>query len=234
MFWQYQPTLDILYLVTILGWGIVICLVAYTSKLFGLIAFAYQYRRVDNIPLYIARFMPPLAYGLIVELGRAVLVSVILLSGALHWGLLSWQQPQMQVLKLLGSAVLALLLFSGLRHLSYRLWQYVFFDAKEGKLLLGDQLVLTIVMSVCLVPVSLLSLVAGQAQLAVMLTAGVLVLVQIVRLIQTFRRLSPVHNGCLCIFLYLCGHELLPWIYLAALGSWSSSSPFDWKTILTL
>lgn len=215
MFWQNQPLQDMLYLVALAGWGLVALLLATAPGLIGLIWKSYQYHRTGGIGIYIGRFIPEGLFSYLVDFSRSLSLSIVLMSGAVYWGYLPSTISGLPLLAYMGGCVGGLWVLSLLRRMSYALWQYVFMEKEEGELLEGDHLVLSLLGSILLVAPSLLALAPQGVIPSLWLTAGILALILLLRFIQTIRRLSPKNGAYIYIFLYLCTHELLPWIYIA-------------------
>ena len=70
MFWQEQALRDTLFIIAVIGWGLLITLLVMAPGLVGFALTAYRYHRSESINLYLARFIPPALFNLLIDLSR--------------------------------------------------------------------------------------------------------------------------------------------------------------------
>lgn len=215
MFWQNQPLLDTLFLLAVAGWGILIVLLALSPGLVGFAVNAYRYHRSASISLYLARFIPSALFTQLVELSKYLLFSVVLISGGLAYGLVPSNLSGSLLALGIGGLVGGLYLLSLLRRASTALWSYVFWDRTSGELLQGDYRMLSVLKAIALGPIALLALSHHTAHLTIYVLSALVILIILLRIWQAIRRLGKTYADSIHIFLYLCTHELLPWLYIA-------------------
>ena len=105
-----------------------------------------------------------------------------------------------------------------LRSRLFRLWRYLFFGGLVGEALRQDYFFLDWLRALSLAPLGLLCLSPLPAPLLLQLTLGLLLLIQGLGILQLIRRLAASSAGYVLLFLYLCAHELAPFLYLLGLG----------------
>ena len=211
MFWQEQALRDTLFIVAVIGWGLLITLLVMAPGLVGFALNAYRYHRSESINLYLARFIPPALFNLLIDLSRYLLLAVILIGGGVSYGLV----PATLADKPLVITVGGLLVLSLLRRLSFALWSYIFMDKRASNLLSEDYRTLAALKAVLFIPLTFLALSSATAVFALYGLVVLMLLTIVLRIWQTFSRLGRSFGDYVYIFLYLCTHELLPWAYLA-------------------
>lgn len=213
-FWSSQPLLDVLYTTMGLGWLLGLLLLLAVPGLAGLVINSYLHSRTESISAYIARFVPyPLYAGGVYVLG-ALSGANLLLSGLSRTGLLANDLSyELAWLVYLG-CFLALISWYAIYRVDFAFWSYLYMPRDGAQLLGQDYFVLATLRSLLMLPMTLLFLSPASDTLCLWLTAMGFLLLQGLRWVQVFRRLWSGGNVPIYIFLYLCGHELLPWGYL--------------------
>lgn len=215
MFWQDQALRDTLFVMAVVGWGIIVSLLIKAPGLMGFAVNAYRYHRSEGISLYLSRFIPSALFSQLIDLGKYLLLTIVVINGGLTYGLVAPTLSGKLLLTLVGGLVGGLWVLSLLRRALYALWSYVFMPREASELLRGDYNVISVVMALVLIPLSLLSLSPVLAKPALYALCGLLAIVALLRMWQAVRRLAQSYADCVYIFLYLCTHELLPWLYIA-------------------
>ena len=206
MFWQEQALRDTLFIVAVIGWGLLITLLVMAPGLVGFALNAYRYHRSESINLYLARFIPPALFNLLIDLSRYLLLAVILIGGGVSYGLVPATLADKPLAITVGGLVGGLLVLSLLRRLSFALWSYILSE---------DYRTLAALKAVLFIPLTFLALSSATAVFALYGLVVLMLLTIVLRIWQTFSRLGRSFGDYVYIFLYLCIHELLPWAYLA-------------------
>ena len=215
MFWQEQALRDTLFIVAVIGWGLLITLLVMAPGLVGFALTAYRYHRSESINLYLARFIPPALFNLLIDLSRYLLLAVILIGGGVSSGLVPATLSDKPLAITVGGLVGGLLVLSLLRRLSFALWSYLFMDKRASELLYEDYSTLAALKALLFIPLTFLALSSVTAVFALYGLVVLMLLTIVLRIWQTFSRLGRSFGDYVYIFLYLCTHELLPWAYLA-------------------
>ena len=106
-------------------------------------------------------------------------------------------------------------LFLYVRSLSFKLWRYILLDKFSGGLLTQDYFFQDWIRALLMAVVSLLTFAPLTTEALWATAGGVLLLVQLLGIIQVVRRLTQASTGFLFLFLYLCAHEVAPFLYIA-------------------
>ncbi len=227
MFWQTQALHDVFTLATMLGWGLLLALLLFFPRLMSVIATSYRYKRIGAVSLYVARFLPYWAFELVLDLSK---------SFALTLAVLSWLWRAEMLPTSLSAGMLWGYILGGtwglwglcqLRRGSFGLWRYVFMPSEAAEELQKDQMVISLLVLVLSMPVALVALNADLTQFAPLALFSILTFALLLRIVQTIRRLSTRSDGYVYIFLYLCTHELLPWLYIGLAVWFTSHGVFD-------
>ncbi len=216
MFWQNQPITDTLYLVALLGWGIIVLLLQAVPGLIGTIWNAYKYRRIEAVGLYISRFFPRPLLNLGLDLGISLLMGTIVLAWARDNEFIENQWLENYRLLIYSLALsIGLTILMQLRRASFSFWAYVFMPEQEGAQLRQDLDNTTLFNAIALLPLSALSLVSNEGSIAGTILIALILLDITLRTVLTLRRLVGYSEGYIYLFLYLCTQELLPWVVIA-------------------
>ena len=132
MFLQEQALRDTLFIIAVIGWGLLITLLVMAPGLVGFALTAYRYHRSESINLYLARFIPPALFNLLIDLSRYLLLAVILIGGGVSYGLVPATLADKPLAIAVGGLVGGLLVLSLLRRLSFALWSYLFMDKRAS------------------------------------------------------------------------------------------------------
>lgn len=216
MFWQYQSLNDALYLVALLGWGIILIVLRIAPGLMGQVWTSYRYGRSESVGAYVQRFIPLGVFVQLIDLGRSLLISLITLVWASERQILpsDWLIGY-RLLSYILIASVVLWLINILRRWSYGLWSYIFMNREASRRLEQDYINISLLGSVFLMPVALLALSPVASWLSIYFLAGIVCLSAILRIVQALGRLVGHSEGYVYLFLYLCTQELLPWCLLA-------------------
>ena len=126
--------------------------------------------------------------------------------------------PQGNYIGILSSLALlfaGMYLFLYVRSLSFKLWRYILLDKFSGGLLTQDYFFQDWIRALLMAVVSLLTFAPLTTETLWATAGGVLLLVQLLGIIQVVRRLKQASTGFLFLFLYLCAHEVAPFLYIA-------------------
>lgn len=211
--WQNQDIYDTLYMLAFGGWAILLIVLVGIPGLLGYWIEAFRYRRIETVGIYIARFIPLGLYDLIVKLSACLSTTLVTLSFVYHRGLLPVGLKLSELFLGVGATTLGLILALHLRRLIYHIWAYVYMPPERSERLEYDHLGLHFVLSIWLAFLSLLSLSATTATIAFALMCSAFALISLMRILQTIRRLARHLSDYVYLFLYLCSHELLPWLF---------------------
>lgn len=216
MFWQNQPIIDTLYLVTLLGWGVVVLLLQVVPGLIGTIWDAYKYKRSESITIYISRFIPSPLLNLGLDLGISLLMTGIILAWARDNELIVAQWLESYRLLVYSLALsIGLTILMQLRRASFSFWAYVFMPEIQGEQLRQDLSNTALLHALLLLPISAIALANQGGATASTALAGLIACDIILRITLSLRRLLGYSEGYVYLFLYLCTQELLPWVLVA-------------------
>ena len=109
-------------------------------------------------------------------------------------------------------------LFLYIRSLSFKLWRYILLDNLSGGLLAQDYFFQDWLRALLMALVSLLPFAPLSTITLWAVAGGVLLLVQLLGIVQVVRRLTQSSTGTLFLFLYLCAHEVAPFLYVIGLS----------------
>lgn len=213
-FWSGQPLIDVTYTTIALGGAMVVAFMLTTPGLTGLVISSYRHSRTEHISNYIARFLPVVLF-----VGLVVLASSILSVGSIlpiirHLGLIPEDLSLGSAWGLLGLGSLAILVLYLCRMLSFELWGYTFMDGDQRTLLRQDILVIETIRSLTLLPIGIMSVAPIDTQIKIIALSVHFLLIQLLLIVQGIRRLWNSSSSKVYIFLYLCTHEILPWLYI--------------------
>lgn len=205
------------YLSTFALWLLTLFVWIYTPGLLSVVRSSLSGRTREGGMSYIARFVPLHIFRFLVyllgSLGIAVLSTRLLgLSGQLT---LSSYSQQLQTLGLISAGSYA---FLYLRSKLFRLWRYLYLDSTSGDLLTQDYFFQDWLRSLLMAPLALLWLSPLRWELLLGISLGLLSLIQALGILQLIRRLGASDGSYMLLFLYLCAHELAPFLYLIGLG----------------
>lgn len=216
-FWSSQSYYDVLYISALIGWGIGIVLPLLAPGLAAVVLSSYMHSRTERIGTYISRFIPYPLYSRLLDLATALLSGTIGLSLVVRLEIVPTTLGAGSYLTLFGLGVLLSLVLSAGRYLFFGLWRYVFIPHDAAETLRQDFFVLTQIRLTLLLPLVLLFLSPLPTEVCLWSGVGILASIQLLRMIQCIRRLWPTEGAHVYLFLYLCTHEIVPWLYVAAL-----------------
>jgi len=121
------------------------------------------------------------------------------------------------LLTTLAALFVGMYLFLYIRSLSFKLWRYILLDNLSGGLLAQDYFFQDWLRALLMALVSLLTFAPLSTITLWAIAAGVLLLVQLLGIVQVIRRLTQGSTGSLFLFLYLCAHEIAPFLYVIGL-----------------
>ncbi|MDO4707701.1 MAG: DUF4271 domain-containing protein [Porphyromonadaceae bacterium] len=218
--WTTEIIEAIIHLCVAISWGLSLLLLLLTPGLMGLVVNSYTHSRTEYVSAYISRFVPHPIFIACSYLVNTLCIAIIGLSLGLR--LNYWNDSMLYEL---GSYTLWLILGTltlGLFYLlDYRLWSYLYINGEASVLLRQDYFIISIIRGGALLLLSLLSLTPIPTNLYFWILGICLGIIQLLRCLQGLRRLKQGRQGLFCVFLYLCAHELLPWLYIVQLvDSW--------------
>lgn len=216
---RYEAFTNLSYLGVGILWLLTLVLWLYTPGLLAVAVHSLRSRGRDAGMGYIARFAPINLFRFLVYLVNSLGIGFLSLRlmglmGALPAG----KQDYQGMLLFVGGVSLGCYAFLYLRSRLFWLWRYLFFGGLVGETLRQDYFFLDWLRALCLAPLGLLCLSPLPAPLLLQLTLGLLLVIQGLGILQLIRRLAASSAGYVLLFLYLCAHELAPFLYLLGLG----------------
>ena len=212
-FVRLEPLANVSYITELVIWLLTLLVWVYTPGLIGVALEAGRQANPDSGAVYISRFV---SYGLF-----RFLVYVL---GSLSTGLtvlrllsregLILQGDYIGLLTTLAALFVGMYLFLYIRSLSFKLWRYILLDNLSGGLLAQDYFFQDWLRALLMALVSLLTLAPLSTITLWAIAAGVLLL----GIVQVRRRLTQGSTGSLFLFLYLCAHEIAPFLYVIGLS----------------
>ena len=216
-FVRLEPLANVSYITELVIWLLTLLVWVYTPGLIGVALEAGRQANPDSGAVYISRFV---SYGLF-----RFLVYVL---GSLSTGLtvlrllsregLILQGDYIGLLTTLAALFVGMYLFLYIRSLSFKLWRYILLDNLSGGLLAQDYFFQDWLRALLMALVSLLTFAPLSTITLWAIAAGVLLLVQLLGIVQVIRRLTQGSTGFLFHFLYLCAHEIAPFLYVIGLS----------------
>lgn len=214
--WAGQTLVDLQYATTLVVWAGSTAILLRIPGLWHKVAQSYIYHRTDQIGIYIARWMPPVAYLLILKLLTALALTSIGIHLGVSYGLLPQEISARLYLLYLAIGTATLLVLSGVWRAFQWVWFETFIPREIGVEISLDQTVVAHLRLMLLLPVQVATLSTLGAEYLLGGTLVALVLPSALRIVQTMRRLWGSPGWYVYVFLYLCTHEILPWGYLIA------------------
>ena len=213
-FVRLEPLANVSYITELLIWLLTLVVWVYTPGLLGVVLEAGRQDNPDSGAVYISRFV---SYGLFRFL--------VYLLGSLSMGLTvlrllsrSGFVPQGNYIGILSTLALlfgGMYLFLDVRSLSFKLWRYILLDKFSGGLLTQDYFFQDWIRALLMAVVSLLTFAPLTTEALWAIAGGAFLLVQLLGIVQVVRRLTQASTGFLFLFLYLCAHEVAPFLYIA-------------------
>lgn len=209
-----EPLANVSYLTELVIWLLTLIVWVYTPGLIGVAVGAWRQGNPDSGAVYISRFV---SYGLFRFLSYvlgslSIALTVLRLSS--REGLLLGSNYTSLVMQLV-VLFLGVYLFLYFRSKAFKLWRYVLLDDLTGGLLAQDYFFQDWLRALLMALVSLLTFAPLPTLVLWWIAIGTLVLVQLLGIIQVVRRMSHGSAGGLFLFLYLCAHEVAPFLYIA-------------------
>lgn len=212
--WVNQAYLDVIYTATIIGCALCLGLFLVVPGFFGLVRESYTYSEGKPLFMYVSKSFPPWAYVLFVLLIGALLSSVFTLSMLTRQSLLPTTLEHIEYIGMLRIMILGILLFFVWRYVWYAIWRYLFIPKARSVLLRQDYWVLNQTCGLLLLPITLLSLTEVPTSALLYAGGGILLVWQLLCVFLAIRRLWDTPESYIYVFLYLCTHEILPWVYI--------------------
>ena len=207
---RYEAFTNLSYLGVGLLWLLTLVLWRYTPGLLGVAVHSLRSRGRNTGMGYIARFAPINLFRFLVYLVNSLGIGFLSLRlMGLMGALPADKQDYQGMFLLVGAVSLGCYAF---------LWRYLFFGGLVGEALRQDYFFLDWLRALSLAPLGLLCLSPLPAPLLLQLTLGLLLLIQGLGILQLIRRLAASSAGYVLLFLYLCAHELAPFLYLLGIG----------------
>lgn len=213
-FWASQPTIDVLYLTAGIGLLLGLLLLLLVPGLIGLTVNSYLHSRTERVSAYIARYVPYPIYSGAVHLLNALLGANLLLRLMQRLELFELSSGPAEVWGIFLGIFLGLLVWFAFYRISFSMWSYIYMPEEGAQLLKQDYFVIAGIRGLLMLPLTLILLSPVSTSICLWLLGGSFVLCQSLRWLQAVRRLWYGEDSYIYIFLYLCAHELLPWIYL--------------------
>ena len=212
-----EPLANVSYLTELVIWLLTLIVWVYTPGLIGVAVGAWRQGNPDSGAVYISRFV---SYGLFRFLSYvlgSLSIALTMLRLSSHEGLLLGSDYTSLVMQL-SVLFVGVYLFLYFRSKAFKLWRYVLLDDLTGGLLAQDYFFQDWLRALLMALVSLLTFAPLPTLVLWWIAIGTLVLVQLLGIIQAVRRMSHGSAGGLFLFLYLCAHEVVPFLYLVGGG----------------
>ena len=200
-FVRLEPLANVSYITELVIWLLTLLVWVYTPGLIGVALEAGRQANPDSGAVYISRFV---SYGLF-----RFLVYVL---GSLSTGLTVLRLLSCEGLILQGDYIGLLTTLTALF-----VGMYLFLYIRSGGLLAQDYFFQDWLRALLMALVSLLTFAPLSTITLWAIAAGVLLLVQLLGIVQVIRRLTQSSTGSLFLFLYLCAHEIAPFLYVIGL-----------------
>lgn len=219
-----QIYMDVVYISVFASWLLGLVLLVRTPGLIEVTRLMYLYDHRDKVVPFIQRFISYEAFRAFIMCSSALSAGAIAMVLGVRLELVDDSMPLLECLRLLGVVIAVMGGLTFLRFLSSRLWHYIFVDRETGMLVDQDRVLISLLRMIALMALSLLYLAEPvPTTVCIGFTVGLIGLVQVVYIVQGARRLHGGGSGAMCNFLYLCTHEILPWVYLALFVSKGST-----------
>ena len=215
-FVRLEPLANVSYITELVIWLLTLLVWVYTPGLIGVALEAGRQANPDSGAVYISRFVSYGLFRFLVYVLGSLSTGLTVLRLLSHEGLIL-QGDYIGLLTTLTALFVGMYLFLYIRSLSFKLWRYILLDNLSGGLLAQDYFFQDWLRALLMALVSLLTFAPLSTITLWAIAAGVLLLVQLLGIVQVIRRLTTGSTGSLFLFLYLCAHEIAPFLYIIGL-----------------
>ena len=215
-FVRLEPLANVSYITELVIWLLTLLVWVYTPGLIGVALEAGRQANPDSGAVYISRFVSYGLFRFLVYVLGSLSTGLTVLRLLSREGLIP-QGDYIGLLTTLAALFVGMYLFLYIRSLSFKLWRYILLDNLSGGLLAQDYFFQDWLRALLMALVSLLTFAPLSTITLWAIAAGVLLLVQLLGIVQVIRRLTQGFTGFLSLFLYLCAHEIAPFLYVIGL-----------------
>lgn len=215
-FVRLEPLANVSYITELVIWLLTLLVWVYTPGLIGVALEAGRQANPDSGAVYISRFVSYGLFRFLVYILGSLSTGLTVLRLLSREGLIP-QGDYIGILTTLAALFVGMYLFLYIRSLSFKLWRYILLDNLSGGLLAQDYFFQDWLRALLMALVSLLTFAPLPTITLWAIAAGVLLLVQLLGIVQVIRRLTQGSTGFLFFFLYLCAHEIAPFLYVIGL-----------------
>ena len=215
-FVRLEPLANVSYITELVIWLLTLLVWVYTPGLIGVALEAGRQANPDSGAVYISRFVSYGLFRFLVYVLGSLSTGLTVLRLLSREGLIP-QGDYIGLLTTLAALFVGMYLFLYIRSLSFKLWRYILLDNLSGGLLAQDYFFQDWLRALLMALVSLLTFAPLSTITLWAIAAGVLLLVQLLGIVQVVRRLAQGSTGSLFLFLYLCAHEIAPFLYVIGL-----------------
>ena len=215
-FVRLEPLANVSYITELVIWLLTLLVWVYTPGLIGVALEAGRQANPDSGAVYISRFVSYGLFRFLVYVLGSLSTGLTILRLLSREGLIP-QGDYIGLLTTLAALFVGMYLFLYIRSLSFKLWRYILLDNLSGGLLAQDYFFQDWLRALLMALVSLLTFAPLSTITLWAIAAGVLLLVQLLGIVQVIRRLTQGYTGSLFLFLYLCAHEIAPFLYVIGL-----------------
>lgn len=218
-FWLGHELWDAMQLLTLISSSLLVILLIIPSGLGSIIWMSYRHSRHISISDYVKRFMPLWSFSALITLLHAIASTGIVLHGLKSWGYLDCAVGGKVLWSLIALIAICYLSYRLILRLSFGVWQYLLGHQADFERLAQDYLVLYLLWGILKVGLLILTFTEINTSLFLWLVTSLWGLFHGLRLVQGIRRWADAWHHTIGIFLYLCGHELLPLGYVFVFSS---------------
>ena len=216
-FVRLEPLANVSYITELVIWLLTLLVWVYTPGLIGVALEAGRQANPDSGAVYISRFVSYGLFRFLVYILGSLSTGLTALRLLSREGLIP-QGDYIGILTTLAALFVGMYLFLYIRSLSFKLWRYILLDNLSGGLLAQDYFFQDWLRALLMALVSLLTFAPLSTITLWAVAGGVLLLVQLLGIVQVVRRLTQSPTGSLFLFLYLCAHEVAPFLYVIGLS----------------
>ena len=215
-FVRLEPLANVSYITELVIWLLTLLVWVYTPGLIGVALEAGRQANPDSGAVYISRFVSYGLFRFLVYVLGSLSTGLTVLRLLSREGLIP-QGDYIGLLTTLAALFVGMYLFLYIRSLSFKLWRYILLDNLSGGLLAQDYFFQDWLRALLMALVSLLTFAPLSTITLWAIAGGVLLLVQLLGIVQVIRRLTQGSTGFLFLSLYLCAHEIAPFLYVIGL-----------------
>lgn len=213
-FWIYQSSIDILTILILLMWATAALIISKVPGLLSNMFIALVSNRGEDFRTFITRFM---SQGIFVHLSHimsALGIAIVVYNFYLTQNMLSLADFN-ETIAFLAFFTFIILAFFLMRRIIYHILGYIFLKKISVKEFLQQYYLLEWVWYFFLLPTMLLTLLPETRLIAIYIFIFFFVVWRILVCISLLRINRSEMGNPLHLFLYLCAHEILPFVYAA-------------------